>query len=449
MFSAIAENYIQLRITNYELREYMKKILILSYNFAPRQTVGAIRPTKLAQALCEAGNEVDVICVKPFGKLDHSFDSALEKLNITYINKIIVEDKPAPAGTSASKPAPSAPKKKKTLIQKAKTEAREILKITRSKAFAKQFEAMVKANKEKYSSYDACISSYGPIASHLCGLVMKKHCPNVKWIADFRDPMVVNLTTPLTKGYRGRLQNKVCRKADHLVAVSNGYAERIFGEKYKAKSSVIYNGFDRGDIDIDSVKPDGKFSFTYVGALYAGKRDLRPLFDVLKELCDEGSVAKEDIVINYGGTNLSIITSQAAQYGLEKNITDHGMLPRQKSLELQASSRHLIHATWNEQGEKGVFPGKFLEYIMMGRSIISLVSGDIPLSEVTVVVKRAGLGVTYEEVTKASDRKALKEYILNDYQNFKSGKAPELDIEENEVNRFDFANVAKQIEELI
>ncbi|MBR6515113.1 MAG: hypothetical protein IKT46_09830 [Clostridia bacterium] len=430
----------------------MKKILILSYNFAPRQTVGVIRPTKLAQALREAGNAVDVVCVKPFGNLDHSFDEALKKLNITYIDKIIVEEKVRPA-TQQPKPAPapapqSAPKKK-TLIRKVKTEGREILKITRSIGFAKRFEKLVKADKKKYSSYDACISSYGPVASHLCGLVMKKHCPGVKWIADFRDPMVVNLTTPLTKPYRASLQEKVCKKADVLVAVSNGYADRIFGERYKDKSHVVYNGFDRGDIDTAGIEPDGLFSFTYVGALYGGKRDIRPLFDVLKELCDEGSVDKNDIVIKYGGNNLPILMTQAAQFGLEDRIIDHGMLPRAKSLELQASSRHLIHATWNEKGENGVFPGKFLEYIMMGRSIISLVSGDEPNSEVTVVVKKAGLGVTFEEVTKDTDRAVLKEYILNDYKNFKAGKAPALNIDQNEVNRFDFANVAKQIEELI
>ncbi len=428
----------------------MKKILILSYNFAPRQTVGVIRPTKLAQALAEAGNKVDVVCVKPFGNLDHSFDAALEKLNITYIDKIIVEEKVRPAGQQPkAAPAPAPAPKKKTLIRKIKTEGREILKITRSIGFAKRFEKLVRANKEKYSSYDACISSYGPVASHLCGLVMKKHCPGVKWIADFRDPMVVNLTTPLTKPYRAGLQEKVCRKADILVAVSNGYADRIFGEKYKSKSSVVYNGFDRGDINTEGIEPDGLFSFTYVGALYAGKRDIRPLFDVLKELCDEGSIDRNDIVINYGGNNLPILIDQAAQFGLEDRIRDHGMLPRAKSLELQASARHLIHATWNEKGENGVFPGKFLEYIMMGRSIISLVSGDVPDSEVTVVVKKAGLGITYEEVTKDTDRIALKEYILNDYKNYKAGKAPALDINTDEINRFDFANVAKQIEDLI
>ncbi|MBR4880419.1 MAG: hypothetical protein IKU19_00695 [Clostridia bacterium] len=428
----------------------MKKILILSYNFAPRQTVGVIRPTKLAQALREAGNEVDVVCVKPFGNLDHSFDEALKKLNITYIDKIIVEEKVRPQGQQPKPaPAPAPAPKKNTLIRKIKTEGREILKITRSIGFAKRFEKLVRADKEKYSSYDACISSYGPVASHLCGLVMKKHCPEVKWIADFRDPMVVNLTTPLTKPYRAALQEKVCKKADVLVAVSNGYADRIFGEKYKSKSKVIYNGFDRGDINTEGIESDGLFSFTYVGALYGGKRDIRPLFDVLKELCDEGSIDRNDIVINYGGNNLPILTDQASRFGLEDRIRDHGMLPRAKSLELQASARHLIHATWNEKGENGVFPGKFLEYIMMGRSIISLVSGDVPLSEVTVVVKKAGLGITYEEVTKDTDRAALKEYILNDYKNFKSGKGPALNIDSNEVNRFDFANVAKQIEELI
>ncbi len=428
----------------------MKKILILSYNFAPRQTVGVIRPTKLAQALAEAGNEVDVVCVKPFGNLDHSFDHALEKLNITHIDKIIVEEKVRPAEQQPKvAPAPAPASKKKTLITKIKTEGREILKITRSIGFAKKFEKLIRENKEKYASYDACISSYGPIASHLCGLVMKKHCPKVKWIADFRDPMVVNLTTPLTKPYRSSLQDKVCRRADILVAVSNGYARRIFGEKYKSKAHVIYNGFDRGDINTDGIKPDGLFSFTYLGALYGGKRDIRPLFDVLKELCDEGSVDRNDIVINYGGNNLSILREQAAQFGLEDLIRDHGMLPRSGSLELQASSRHLIHATWNEKGENGVFPGKFLEYIMMGRSIISLVSGDEPDSEVTLVVKQAGLGITYEEVTKDTDRAALKEYILNDYRCFKQGREPELEINADEVNRFDFANVARQIEDLI
>jgi len=37
----------------------MKRILIISYNFAPRQSIGSIRPTKLAKYLAKAGNTVE------------------------------------------------------------------------------------------------------------------------------------------------------------------------------------------------------------------------------------------------------------------------------------------------------------------------------------------------------------------------------------------------------
>ncbi len=424
----------------------MKKVLIISYNFAPRHTVGAIRPTKLAQALAAAGHSVDVLTVRPFGELDHSFDEVFEKINhIYYIDKVIMRE---PVGGISQKKVSTAVKKK-TLKSIIRHEGSEVMKILRSESFANEFKKLIKVNKQKFAEYDTVFSTYGPIASHLCGLVMKKYFPKVRWIADFRDPMVVNMTTPLTKGYRGGLQNKVCRKADHLIAVSNGYFERIFGKKYAHKASVIYNGFDRQDIDFDSIKPDELFSFTYVGALYDGKRDIKPLFEVFKELCDEGKLDRNDICINYAGNHYGTLLGQARQYGFEDRIIDHGMLARRKCLELQAASRHLILSTWNEKGENGVFPGKFLEYIMMGRSIISLVAGDEPNSEVSVVMKRAGLGISYEQATKEKDKESLKNYVYNDYLAYKAGKGPCLDLNKDEVNRFDFANAAKQIEELL
>ncbi|MBR5514739.1 MAG: hypothetical protein IKU52_00890 [Clostridia bacterium] len=433
----------------------MKKILIISYNFAPRHTVGVIRPTKLAQALKEKGNHVDVVTVKPFGELDHSFDEVLGKLDsVIEIDRPIVKE----GGASQPKGGAAAPQKKSVntsgfkkmgFKSRLKHEVKEIMRITGSKAYTREFKKLVLADKEKYRSYDAVISSYGPVSCHLCGLVMKKYAPKVKWIADFRDPMVVNHTSFFTKGYRTRLQNRVCRKADSLVAVSNGYYQRIFGERYKHKASVIYNGFDRNDVDIEGAVPDNLFSFTYVGALYAGKRDITPLFKAVKELCDEGKMNMEDVHFKYAGNHLAVFESQAKKYGLEGRITDYGMLPRGKCLELQASTRHLVLSTWNEKGENGVFPGKFLEYIMMGKSIVSLVAGDEPNSEVSVVMKRAGLGITYEEATADADFAGLKKYVYRDYLLFKEGKLPELNINTEETERFDFANAAKQIEELI
>ena len=39
-----------------------KRILIISYFFAPQNAMGAVRPTKLAKYLSRMGHEVTVLC---------------------------------------------------------------------------------------------------------------------------------------------------------------------------------------------------------------------------------------------------------------------------------------------------------------------------------------------------------------------------------------------------
>ncbi|MBQ3100636.1 MAG: glycosyltransferase [Clostridia bacterium] len=428
----------------------MKKILIISYNFAPRQSVGSIRPTKLAQYLAAAGHEVDVVTAKPYGDLDHSMDNALELVHrMDCIDFRIVEEKPAAKNQTVSEPQKNAAAKKTGALRKLKKELYECKKIKRSTDFAREFVKLVKSDLERFRSYDAVISSYGPVASHLCGLEFKKLCPGVMWIADFRDPMVLNISTRISGIYRRRIQKKVCKKADRLVAVSHGYYERIFDEEDKKKASVVYNGFDRADIDTSAVEPDGEFSFTYVGIMYDGKRDFSPLLRLLTELIDEGEVSAADVKIKYAGTTFGVLKAQAERTGFKGQLVDLGKLPRTDCLKLQASSRHLLLSTWNEKGEYGVFPGKFLEYIMIGRPIVSFVSGDEPGSEVTAVMKRARLGVTYENATAEEDIPALREYLIRDYKAFKEGRDAEFSPDAAEVARFDFANTAKSFEEII
>ena len=46
-----------------------KRILLISYYFAPQNVIGAIRPTKLAKYLTRMGYEVTVLCGKGIGAL--------------------------------------------------------------------------------------------------------------------------------------------------------------------------------------------------------------------------------------------------------------------------------------------------------------------------------------------------------------------------------------------
>ncbi len=428
----------------------MKKILIISYNFAPIHTVGAIRPTKLAKYLTDLGNEVDVVASEPHGALDHSLDSSLNAVHrIDRIDCSIVDEKPVSAKSKAAPKTAAVGYKRMSLFRKFKRQFYEYKKIVNSKKFTRAFVKLIKNESERFASYDAVISTYGPLASHLCGLEFKKRFPHIKWIADFRDPMVLNTTPISVLRCRSSIQKRVCKEADKLVAVSNGYYERIFDEDAKKKALVVYNGFDRSDIDITSVERDGEFSFTYVGNMYEGQRDFSPLLLTLRSLIKEGLIKAEDVNIKYAGNTFAVLEKQAERVGFTGNLIDLGSITRSDCLKLQASSRHLLLSTWNEKGEHGVFPGKFLEYIMIGRPIISFVSGDEPGSEVTRVMKRAKLGITYEDATRETDLAALREYLIKDYEAFKNGKDAEFSPDPDEIARFDFANTAKSFEELL
>ena len=62
----------------------MKKILIVSYLFAPYNTIGAIRPTKIAKYLTVQGVSVDVITGLPKNNIDEKL-----KNDIKNVNKVI------------------------------------------------------------------------------------------------------------------------------------------------------------------------------------------------------------------------------------------------------------------------------------------------------------------------------------------------------------------------
>ena len=53
-----------------------KRVLLISYYFAPQNTIGAIRPTKMAKYLERMGYEVTVICG---GGLDEKVDPTLQR----------------------------------------------------------------------------------------------------------------------------------------------------------------------------------------------------------------------------------------------------------------------------------------------------------------------------------------------------------------------------------
>ena len=79
----------------------------------------------------------------------------------------------------------------------------------------------LKAYKElaKANEFNILITSYPSFSSHQVGLRIKRLDNNIKWVADFRDPMVYESFS--SSRNLASIQAEVMQ-SDHVITVSNG-----------------------------------------------------------------------------------------------------------------------------------------------------------------------------------------------------------------------------------
>lgn len=411
-----------------------KRILIVSELFSPQNEIGALRATKMQKYLINLGYVVDVI-TKSFSHCDE----VLSEGKIWRIDSQRLEGKDIVVT-----------QKKNKKFQALRQAKRTLLAIAKGKHYCKKVFAYLNNNNIDILKYDIVITTFGPISSVFIGLTIKKIFPQVHWICDFRDPMVVSEVSVFLKPVMRFYQNKACKKADAITTVSNGYLKRICGKKYVNKSYMIPNGYDEDDIEnYAGMFNDGKVHISYVGSLYEGKRKITPLFKAVSELIDEGKINKEEISFDYAGRDFEPFFRQAEQYVVGSMVTNHGALSRKQCLELQFSSDFLILSTWNKKGEEGVFPGKFLEYMLIHKPIISITDGNLANGEVTEVMKEGNFGITYEAKNDEEDYKKLKEFIECKYSEWKNNGKVYFNPNKDVLDRYNYKNLIAELEAVI
>lgn len=418
----------------------MKKVLIISEMFFPSNAVGAVRPTKISKYLTKLGYEVDVVTKNSVDKQNQN----------VFFHKIYAWD-----GNVSSFETPmvtsqhTTPQKHSWIYRKLYSIFYLMKNILNARATVSRLKRLLNGELGE-NKYDVVISSFGPLSSLLCGLYYKKSHPEVKWICDFRDPVVVDVVSKIFHPYYRYLQNKACKKADVITTVSKGYFDRICGKKYASKAFMIPNGYDREDATaFNEHRKNEKLTFAYAGILYSGKRDISPLFAAIRELIDEGVVSPEKICVEYAGRDFMYLDEQAQKYCLRDVLCNHGQMNRKECLEFQHNSDILLLATWNDKNEIGVFPGKFLEYMLMNKPIVALVSGDIPDSEVKVVMDEGNFGVVYEEASDRVDFENLKNYIKREYNEWSVSKKISFEPKKEVLERYNYRTIIRQIEDLI
>jgi len=300
-------------------------------------------------------------------------------------------------------------------------------------------------NYLKENKIEILVTSGPPHSLHLIGLNLKKQLPNIKWIADFRDPWTeisyykhLKLTKSSDRKHR-QLESEVFKNADITLATSYTDAENF--KKNGANSFCITNGFDESDSNPQTLKPSNpktQFTLSYIGVLEQ-LRNPENLWRALNDLVQENADFAESFVLKFAGRIDDKILSTFENSAVKNHILNLGYISHDKAIEEMETSDILLITNFPNDSSKGIIPGKIFEYLATGKQIISFGPNDADVSRILVETK-AGKHFSYD------DSIAVKEFILEKFNLWKDGNLLKND---QNIEQFSRKNLTKKLVEIL
>lgn len=322
------------------------------------------------------------------------------------------------------------------------------MKVTAKKNNRKLLSILKKENIE----VDYIASTSRPFIGALNGYYLCK-AKKAKWLLDQRDLPYSDIVIHKNEQSFYKAEFKKFNKyVSKYTLVSKGMAEsfiELMGEDFRDKVSVLYNGYNEEIKKTENEIKNDKLSFSCVGDLYDGLRDAGMLLDTLSRMIKDGVVTKDNIQIDYAGSDCSSLIRSAEQFGLSDVIRNHGRVKHSEAVEIQNQANFSILLTWNTDVYKGNLPGKFYECMMVKKPIICLSSGNVPDGEAQIMVNdyRLGIGVSYACYEESVA--LLYQYLQDQFYSLKSNHRLIYDPVIEEVNKFNYDSLTVALEKII
>jgi len=270
--------------------------------------------------------------------------------------------------------------------------------------------------------FDVIIASSPPVTTPVIGWIISRIRKN-KLIVEIRDPQPEcseefgNLKPSFFTRTIKRIVHFVYRRADRIVAVSEGFTEFVLNigispsKVATVKSGVGSEFFDAGT---NGIRTKFGWDETFL-VLYAGTMGWGHSFEVVIEAARK-LIDKPDILFVFvgDGEKRGILQEMVKDYGL-KNVTFIGLQPLETIPYFLKASDILIaslkEVSRNNPVTKGTFPAKLYEYMASGRPIVF---GARDTSESIRELEKAGGALSFQ----TEDPERLCDLILK----LRSGK---------------------------
>lgn len=253
-------------------------------------------------------------------------------------------------------------------------------------------------------------STFPPYADHLIAYRLKKHFPNLTWIADFRDlhvdPAQDNL---FAKHFQYNQNRKILAHADIVTTVSEGLAEHL--RALHPNVQVLRNGIPGSAIGRTG-RQYQQFTIAYTGSMFQDKRKPDALLSAIRNLIDTGKLDQNRIAIRHAGKDSAVWHPLIEKYKLEGIFIDHGLVSKQDADQIQHNSHINLLLSYSTPGLKGNLTGKFADYLRAGRQILFLINGPQD-TEIEQIMHETQAGrVFYADQTDTIQAWILQQYNL-------------------------------------
>lgn len=356
------------------------EIIILSAFGIPKEAVASSRIYGLAAGLAGTGHRVTLITVDLPAKSRHSYEKyglikvfARKPPFFSYLVRRILDARKKTSGLSLEILETTKEKSSGTILKRAATTVLYLFYVGHFLpvfklylAASKRIEKALKENRPVILFASSGPGGIGLIAARL----KKKYGRKLYLIQDFRDPIARNvyLKGMCFEEFISRTEKKIIASADLTTAVSRSVLESLI-EKPK-KTYVLYNGYH----EVPAKKPEETIplSVGYFGSIYtARKKPLEALAQALK-----GTQFK----FFYAGKNSDTARRIFEQQGALSNFVDLGFLSKEETLAYEQKMQILLVLKADE--DRGVFTGKFFEYLATKKPILVIGDKDREFNEV-------------------------------------------------------------------
>jgi peptidoglycan/xylan/chitin deacetylase (PgdA/CDA1 family)/glycosyltransferase involved in cell wall biosynthesis len=225
---------------------------------------------------------------------------------------------------------------------------------------------------------DILWSTYPISTAHWIGASLAR-AGRLKWVADFRDPMITPSfpTHPLERKTRQWVEASVMARADRCVFTTQRAAD-TYAARYPAAASkcvVIENGYDEemfarlqpARIGV----PDDRLLLLHSGVIYPGDRDPTALFKAIRHLLDAGQLEADKLCVRFRAPHHdNEIRRLAEAQGVAGVIDVAPPIPYQDAVtEMMGADLLLVlqGSNFNTQ-----IPAKIYEYLRAQRPLLAL-----------------------------------------------------------------------------